>query len=192
MRHQEVAMMGAITTGWLGLGSMMMALGVGCAATARNPMPEGLTKLDGSILQSSDLDGKVVMVVNVASKCGFTKQYDGLQALHEKYEDQGLVILGVPCNQFGAQEPGKAEEIQSFCRLNYGVSFPLLDKQDVNGSDRSPLYKFLIGRGTPVLWNFEKFLIGRDGKVMTRFRSTTAPDSSKLIKAVEKGLTKGS
>jgi glutathione peroxidase-family protein len=192
MRHQEVAMMGAITTGWLGLGSMMMALGVGCAATARNPMPEGLTKLDGSMLQTSDLDGKVVMVVNVASKCGFTKQYDGLQALHEKYEDQGLVILGVPCNQFGAQEPGKAEEIQSFCRLNYGVSFPLLDKQNVNGSDRSPLYKFLIGRGTPVLWNFEKFLIGRDGKVMTRFRSTTAPDSSKLIKAVEKGLTKGS
>jgi glutathione peroxidase len=191
MRHQEVAMMGAITTGWLGLGSMMMALGFGCAATARNPMPEGLTKLDGSMLQTSDLDGKVVMVVNVASKCGFTKQYDGLQALHEKYQDQGLVILGVPCNQFGAQEPGKAEEIQSFCRLNYGVSFPLLDKQDVNGSGRSPLYKFLIGRGTPVLWNFEKFLIGRDGKVMDRFRSMTAPKSSKLVKAVEKGLAQG-
>jgi glutathione peroxidase len=191
MRHQEVAMMGAITTGWLGLGSMMMALGLGCAATARNPMPEGLTKLDGSMLQTSDLDGKVVMVVNVASKCGFTKQYDGLQALHEKYQDQGLVILGVPCNQFGAQEPGKAEEIQSFCRLNYGVSFPLLDKQDVNGSGRSPLYKFLIGRGTPVLWNFEKFLIGRDGKVMDRFRSMTAPKSSKLVKAVEKGLAQG-
>lgn len=184
-------MTGAITMGWLGLGSMIMAFGLGCAATARNPLPEGLTKLDGSKLQTADLDGKVVMVVNVASKCGFTKQYDGLQALHEKYQDQGLVILGVPCNQFGAQEPGKAEEIQSFCRLNYGVSFSLLDKQDVNGSDRSPLYKFLIGRGTPVLWNFEKFLIGRDGKVMDRFRSTTAPDSSKLIKAVEKGLAKG-
>ena len=155
---------------------------------AGQQMPDTLTLLDGSPMPSADLDGKVVLVVNVASKCGFTPQYDGLQALHEKYDAQGLVILGVPCNQFGAQEPGTSEDIQSFCRLNHGVSFPLLQKQDVNGKGRSALFQYLIGRGTPVLWNFEKFLIGRDGQVVRRYRSVTGPGSGKLVKAVEKAL----
>ena len=181
-------MVGPVSLGWLGIGSLVFALGFGCAAAAEPQMPESMTRLDGTSMPASELSGKVVLVVNVASKCGFTSQYDGLQAMYDKYKDQGLVIVGVPCNQFGSQEPGKSEEIQSFCRINYGVNFPLLEKQNVNGSDRSALYQFLIGKGTPVLWNFEKFLVGRDGQVIDRFRSMTAPDSKKLIKAVEKAL----
>lgn len=180
--------MSATAAGWLGFGSLLLSIGLGCAAKATAAMPESLTRLDGSEMQAKELDGKVLLVVNVASKCGFTPQYDGLQALHEKYESQGLVVIGVPCNQFGGQEPGKAEEIVTFCRYNYGVTFPLLEKQDVNGSERSPLYKFLVGSRSKVMWNFEKFLVGRDGKVIDRYRSTTAPDSDKLVKAIEKAL----
>ncbi len=183
--------MSTTVTGLVGFGSLVLGLGLGCAAASSRQMPDTLTRLDGTLMPGSELDGKVVLVVNVASKCGFTTQYDALQALYVKYKDQGLVVLGVPCNQFGAQEPGEGSEIQSFCRLNYGVSFPLLEKQQVNGKGRSALYKYLIGRRTPVLWNFEKFLIGRDGKVVERFRSMTAPDSSKLIKAVERALAAG-
>ena len=113
-------MMVPMSLGWIGLGSLMLTFGVGCATRAVNVIPDTLTRLDGSALASSELQDKVLLVVNVASKCGFTSQYDGLQALHEKYESQGLVILGVPCNQFGSQEPGKAEEIVSFSRYNYG------------------------------------------------------------------------
>ena len=184
-------MMVPMSLGWIGLGSLMLTFGVGCATRAVNVIPDTLTRLDGSALASSELQDKVLLVVNVASKCGFTSQYDGLQALHEKYESQGLVILGVPCNQFGSQEPGKAEEIVSFCRYNYGVTFPLLEKQEVNGSGRSALYKFLLNGRTPVMWNFEKVLVGKDGKVIDRFRSATAPDSKKLIKAIEKALAQG-
>jgi len=184
-------MMVPVTVATLGVVGLLFGLGFGCAMASATPLPESMTKLDGTTMSSSELSGKVVLVVNVASRCGFTPQYDQLQALYEKHKDQGLVILGAPCNQFGAQEPGSGEEIQSFCRINYGVTFPLLDKQDVNGSNRSDLYKFLIGKGTPVMWNFEKFLIGRDGKVITRFRSTTAPDSKKLVGAVEKALAAG-
>jgi len=184
-------MIGSTTLGWLGLSSMALAVGVGCAALGGPEIPEALMQLDGTPMPTSELDGKVVLVVNVASKCGLTPQYEQLQAVHEKYKDQGLVVLGAPCNQFGSQEPGGPEEIQSFCKMNYGVTFSLLEKQNVNGKNRSPLYKFLIRRGTPVLWNFEKFLIGRDGKVITRFRSVTAPDSKKMIKAVETALAAG-
>jgi glutathione peroxidase-family protein len=151
-------------------------------------MPSTLTMLDGEVAESAQWKGKVQVYVNVASRCGFTSQYDGLQALWTKYKDKGLVIVGVPCNQFGSQEPGKADEIQSFCRMNYGVDFPLLEKQKVLGGDRSPLYQYLLKGRTPVLWNFEKVLVGRDGKVIDRFRSVTAPDDEKFIKAIEAAL----
>ena len=153
-------------------------------------LPE-LTLLDGNPMPPEQLEGKVVLVVNVASKCGFTKQYDGLQALHERYQGQGLVVLGVPCNQFGSQEPGTGDEIQSFCRMNFGVSFPLLAKQDVGGENRGALYSYLLKRRTPVLWNFEKFLLGRDGKVAKRFRSVTQPDAKRLTNAIEGALAAG-
>jgi glutathione peroxidase-family protein len=163
---------------------LLSVLGTASAQT----MPDKLTLLSGDPFDTSAWSGKVVLFVNVASKCGFTPQYDGLQALWTEMADKGLVIVGVPCNQFGAQETGESEEIQQFCRINYGVDFPLLHKQNVNGSDRSPLYQFLLKGKTPVLWNFEKVLLGKDGSVITRFRSTTAPDATKLRKAIEKAL----
>jgi glutathione peroxidase len=151
-------------------------------------MPEELTLLSGEPFDTSKWSGQVVLFVNVASKCGFTPQYDALQTLWTEYGQRGLVVVGVPCNQFGAQETGDGEEIQQFCRLNFGVDFPLLHKQKVNGADRSDLYRFLLKGRTPVLWNFEKVLVGKDGKVITRYRSPTAPDSAKLRKAIEKAL----
>ncbi len=151
-----------------------------------------LVALSGDALPADTLDGKVVLFVNVASRCGFTKQYDGLQALYEKYKAQGLVVVGVPCNQFGKQEPGSAEEIQSFCRINYGVDFPLLEKQEVNGPGRSELYSALIdspvGKGKKVKWNFEKFLVGRDGAVVQRFGAATKPSDSDLASTIESAL----
>ncbi|MCP4808070.1 MAG: glutathione peroxidase [Proteobacteria bacterium] len=153
-----------------------------------------LTQLDGTPLPAEVLEGRVVLFVNVASKCGFTPQYTGLQSLFEEYEDRGLVLVGVPCNQFGKQEPGSSEEIASFCSLNYGVEFPLLEKQDVNGPDRSPLYDRLIdsdvGGGAKVQWNFEKFLVGRDGTVRNRFGSRTAPEDAELRAAIEAALVR--
>jgi glutathione peroxidase len=125
--------------------------------------------------------GKVLLIVNTASKCGFTPQYKGLEALYRKYRSQGLEVLGFPCNQFGAQEPGSAEEIESFCEINYGVTFPLFAKVDVNGDDAAPLYRHLK-RAKPGLlgseaikWNFTKFLVDRDGKVVERYAPNTEP-----------------
>ena len=131
----------------------------------------------------SQLEGKVVLIVNVASKCGFTPQYDGLEELYKKYKDQGLVILGFPCNQFGHLEPGTQEEIQEFCRLNYGVTFPIMQKIDVNGANEDPVYGFLKSQKagmfglTRIKWNFEKFLIDKNGNVVERFSSLTTPAS---------------
>jgi len=142
----------------------------------------------------NQLKGKVVLVVNVASKCGFTPQYEGLEKLHEKYKDQGLEVLGFPCNQFGGQEPGTAEEIQDFCTVNYGVKFPVLAKIDVNGDNASPVYKWLKNEKAGLLgmklikWNYEKFLVSREGKVVERYASTTKPES--LTSAIEKELNK--
>jgi glutathione peroxidase len=148
--------------------------------------------LDGTPFQASDLQGKVVLFVNVASKCGFTNQYTGLQGLHERFSEQGLVMVGVPCNQFGRQEPGGPEEIVSFCQATYGVTFPLLEKQDVNGKNRSPLYQVLIGSEVggdkSVKWNFAKFLVGKDGQVKARFPSTTKPMDVALVGAIETAL----
>lgn len=147
---------------------------------------------NGKIQNLGDFSGKVVLIVNVASKCGFTPQYEGLEALHLKYREQGLVILGFPCNQFGAQEPGTNEEIQSFCKMNYGVTFPVMAKVEVNGEGADPLYKWLkssakgIAGTEAVKWNFTKFLVGRDGKVITRFAPQTEPKS--LEKDIEKAL----
>lgn len=131
----------------------------------------------------ADLKGKVVIVVNVASKCGFTPQYKELEEINKKYADKGVQILGFPCNQFGHQEPGNAEEIATFCSLNYGVSFPVLKKVDVNGDKTDPVYKFLKSKKSGLLgltrikWNFEKFVIDKEGKVVGRFSSFTKPKS---------------
>lgn len=136
--------------------------------------------------------GKVLLVVNVASKCGYTKQYAGLEALYANYKDQGLVVLGFPCNQFGGQEPGTEEEIAEFCSTKFNVQFPLFAKIEVNGPGRAPLYTFLSGEGAKfpgkIGWNFNKFLVGRDGQVIARYESKVAPESVELIKAVEAAL----
>ena len=147
--------------------------------------------LAGQAQPLSAYAGKVVLVVNTASKCGFTPQYEGLEKLYEDYKDDGLVVLGFPCNQFGGQEPGGADEIDSFCQLNYGVSFPMFEKVDVNGDAAHPLYKWLRAQksgvlGSKIKWNFTKFLIGKDGSVLKRYGSTTKP--AKIAGDVEKAI----
>ncbi len=137
--------------------------------------------LTGEPLSLSAFKGKVLLIVNTASHCGFTGQYEGLEALYRQYKDQGLVVLGFPCNQFGAQEPGSAAEIGAFCEKNYGVSFPMFEKIDVNGSNAHPLFQLLKSEATGVLgtegikWNFTKFLVNREGKVHERYAPTTRP-----------------
>jgi glutathione peroxidase len=139
-------------------------------------------------------EGKVLLIVNVASRCGYTPQYKGLQALYEKHQAKGLVILGFPCNQFGGQEPGTNEEIKQFCSSKFNVTFPLFDKIAVNGPDRSPLYTALAGEGSPfpgdIKWNFTKFLVGRDGHILKRFESGVDPGSAELEEAVTAALGK--
>ncbi|GGM12795.1 glutathione peroxidase [Pseudomonas asuensis] len=151
-----------------------------------------LQGLDGKELPLAPYKGKVVLVVNVASKCGLTPQYAGLEALYQTYRERGLVILGIPCNQFAGQEPGSDADIQQFCSTNYGVSFPLSSKIDVNGPTRHTLYRQLAGEGAEfpgeVTWNFEKFLVGPDGRVLARFNPRTTPDDPNLIQAIEKAL----
>lgn len=142
--------------------------------------------LDGQDASLADYRGQVLLIVNTASKCGFTPQYEGLEALYRDYKDRGFTVLAFPCNQFGAQEPGNAEEIASFCALTYDVTFPVLAKIDVNGPDAHPLYAYLKHEQKGVLgtegikWNFTKFLIGRDGEVVERFAPTTKPEDLKL------------
>ena len=147
--------------------------------------------LEGREQDLADYRGKVVLVVNTASQCGLTPQFAGLETLYEKYVDQGLVILGFPCNQFAGQEPGDADEIGAFCQRNYGVSFPMFDKIDVNGDDAHPLYRWLKTEkggllGDAIKWNFTKFLIGRDGEVIKRYSPTTEPE--KLVGDIEDAL----
>ncbi|MEP6663051.1 MAG: glutathione peroxidase [Verrucomicrobiota bacterium] len=136
--------------------------------------------------------GKVLLIVNVASKCGYTPQYKGLEALQKKYGTKSFTVLGFPCNQFGGQEPGSNEEIKQFCSANYDVTFPLFDKIDVNGEKRAPLYEALAGKESPyhgdIKWNFNKFLVGKDGKILQRFESKTKPDSEEITKAIEAAL----
>ncbi|ORE02651.1 glutathione peroxidase [Rhizopus microsporus var. microsporus] len=148
--------------------------------------------IKGEAWNLADLKGKVVLVVNVASKCGFTKQYAGLEELYQKYKDRDFVIVGCPCNQFGGQEPGSEEEIQNFCSLNWSVTFPLTSKVEVNGDNEAPLWKWMKESQPGILglkrvkWNFEKFLIDREGKVVKRYASTTEPKS--IAEEVEKHL----
>jgi glutathione peroxidase len=155
-----------------------------------------MKSLAGKEVDLSQYRGKVVLIVNVASQCGYTPQYKGLQALHEKRAKDGLVVLGFPCNQFGKQEPGSADEIATFCEKNYGVTFDMFEKVEVNGKEQSELYKFLTSKETdpkfagPIKWNFEKFLIARDGTVAGRFPSNVAPESEKLTGAIEAELAK--
>jgi glutathione peroxidase len=145
-------------------------------------------RLNGQMESLSAYQGKVVLVVNVASECGYTPQYAGLEKLFEAYKDRGFVILGFPCNQFGAQEPGSAEQIQSFCQKNYGVTFPLFAKVEVKGAGKSPVYQFLTeGFGEPK-WNFHKYLVGKDGKVLQAFPSSVEPMGPELKAAIEAAL----
>jgi glutathione peroxidase len=155
-------------------------------------------KIQGLTSDTDVLGGvanKVVLVVNVASKCGLTPQYTGLEALHNEFASQGFSVVGVPCNQFGAQEPGSAEEITTFCSTTYGVTFPLTEKVDVNGSTRHALYEKLTpvqdGEGHPgdIRWNFEKFLVGKDGTTVVRFGPMVAPDDAVLRAAITKALS---
>lgn len=150
-----------------------------------------LPRLDGKPGKLADYTGQVVLAVNVASKCGFTPQYAGLQALHDRYSERGFTVLGFPNNQFFRQEPGTAEEIQQFCSINYGVTFPLFSKIDVKGGNQHPLYAILTeipddaGKAGNVSWNFEKFLVGRDGRPVRRFRSKVVPENPTMVGAIE-------
>lgn len=153
-----------------------------------------LNSIDGKPTSLSEYKGKVVLLVNVASRCGFTPQYAGLESLYEKYKDQGFVIIGVPANNFGGQEPGSNEEIKTFCTAKYHVTFPMMAKVSVKGADITPLYAYLTDKavnpqtGGDIGWNFTKFLVGRDGKILARFDSKVAPDSPELTAAVEKAV----
>jgi len=148
--------------------------------------------LTGAERPMSDYRGQVLLVVNTASKCGFTPHYTGLQTLHDTYGDKGLQVIGFPCNQFGSQEPGSSEDISSFCQLNYGVTFDMFDKIDVNGAGTHPVYRWLKSEGRGVLgseaikWNFTKFLVSRDGRVLKRYAPTTKPAA--IAKDIEKAL----
>ncbi len=153
-----------------------------------------LATLEGEPLDLGALRGKVLLIVNVASKCGLTPQYAGLEALQRRFGDRGLKVLGVPCNQFAGQEPGSSEEIATFCSSTYGVTFPVTEKVDVNGQHQHPLFAVLTsvpdtsGEAGEVQWNFEKFLIGRDGKPSARFRPTIEPESELVVSAIEGAL----
>jgi glutathione peroxidase len=150
--------------------------------------------IDGNEQSLRDYAGKVALVVNVASQCGLTPQYGGLEELYTNFKDKGFVVLGFPCNQFGGQEPGTESEIKTFCETKFGVHFPMFSKVDVNGPGRDPLYAFLTAENTApdgpgdIRWNFAKFLVDRQGKVIARFAPTTAPVSEEIVGAVEKAL----
>ena len=150
--------------------------------------------IDGKIVNLSDYQGKVLLIVNVASYCGYTKQYSGLEEIYKKYKDKGFEILAFPCNQFGQQEPGTNEEIKSFCSSKFDVTFKLFDKVDVNGKDQSPLYSILTNNETTgkadIKWNFEKFLIDKNGNVVSRYASKVEPESKELTSAIENELKK--
>ncbi len=150
--------------------------------------------LDGQPLDLKQLEDKAVLIVNVASKCGLTPQYEGLERLHEQYKDRGFTVLGVPCNQFMGQEPGTAEEIQEFCSTTYGVTFPMAEKVEVNGEGRHPLYEELTavpdeeGKAGDIAWNFEKFLVAPGGTSIVRFRPQVEPEDPKVVEALESVL----
>ena len=144
--------------------------------------------LDGKPESLATFKGKVVLAVNVASECGYTPQYEGLQKLYAEYKDRGLVVLGFPCNQFGGQEPGSAAQIQTFCTTKFQVSFPLFEKLDVKGPSQAPVYAFLTAKHGEPAWNFHKYLVGKDGQVIAAFKSGVTPESAELRSAIEAAL----
>jgi glutathione peroxidase len=180
-------------------GAFAMTLVASAASVekASTPLNQTMKTLDGQDVNLADkYQGKVVLLVNVASKCGNTPQYKPLEGLHEKYAEKGLAIVGVPCNQFGGQEPGTAADITEFCTKNYGVKFDMLSKVDVNGDDACPLYKSLTSKESDpkfagkINWNFEKFLFDRKGQLVARFAPKTQPDSLEVVTAIETELAK--
>lgn len=177
-------------TSLLTLATMMLTAFSLSAADSLYDVP--LKDIDGNATSLKPYAGKVLLVVNVASKCGFTPQYTALEAVYKKYQDQGLVVCGFPCNQFGGQEPGSDADIKEFCTSKYSVTFPMFDKLEVNGAQRHPLYVALAGKDSPfpgdIHWNFTKFVIGRDGKIVARFDSKVKPDAPELTSALETAL----
>ena len=173
--------------------AFVIALGLS-RAVAKSPLDFEMKTIDGKLQSLSQYKGKVALIVNVASKCGNTPQYETLQALYSKYKDQGFVVLGFPANDFGKQEPGTDAEIKAFCSSTYGVTFPMFSKISVVGEDQHPLYAYLTSASTDpkfagdIKWNFTKFLIGRDGQVIARFHYKTKPDSEEVIGAIENAL----
>jgi len=163
-------------------------------ARAESPLKGEVKAIDGESVQLQKYVDKVVLVVNVASKCGYTPQYKQLQALYEQHREQGLVVLGFPCNQFGGQEPGSEAEILAFCRRRYDVSFPMFAKVKVNGEEALPLYRYLTSKEVPIAdtgpvkWNFEKFLFDRSGELVARFRSGVKPDAAAVQQAIAAAL----
>ncbi|MCS7056388.1 MAG: glutathione peroxidase [Thermoflexales bacterium] len=157
---------------------------------ALNILDETVVTAQNETRSLRDFAGNVLLIVNVASRCGYTPQYAGLEALYKKYRDRGFTVLAFPCNQFGGQEPGTIEQILDFCNTRYGVSFPVFNKIEVNGPNRAPLYAKLTRAIPPetIGWNFEKFLVGRDGRVLARFNSSTSPDAEVLVRAIEQAL----
>nr|AGC71379.1 glutathione peroxidase [uncultured bacterium A1Q1_fos_1815] len=174
----------------------LCSVGTATEPNDSNALSFQVKSIDGEAVALSKYKGKVVVIVNVASKCGLTPQYDGLQKLYDKYKDKGLVILGFPCNQFGAQEPGSNTEIKEFCSSKYNVTFDLFDKVDVNGNGASDLYKYLTSQDTQptgkgkISWNFEKFVVDREGKVVARYQPRTSPDDKEFLATIEKALGK--
>lgn len=166
------------------------------AAGAKSIYDFTMNSIDGQPVSLKSYKGKVVLLVNVASRCGFTPQYAGLEALYEKYKDRGFVIVGVPANNFAQQEPGTNEEIKKFCSTKYNVTFPMMSKVSVVGEDKTPLYQFLTDKtldpqfGGDIKWNFTKFLVGRNGKLVARFEPAVKPDSAEVTAAVESALGK--
>lgn len=185
----------------LAMGCVLTSVSLSLAADKESkkvchPLQFTMKSLNGKEVDLGKYRGKVLMIVNVASKCGLTPQYQQLQQLHEKYAKDGLAILGFPCNQFLSQEPGTADEIREFCRVNYGVSFDLFSKIEVNGDGACDLYKCLTALGTKpvgpgkISWNFEKFIVGRSGEVVARFSPRTKPDAPEVLKVIEAELAK--
>ena len=151
------------------------------------------TNINGKETSLSEFEGDVLLIVNTASECGYTPQYEGLQAIYEKYRDKGFKVLGFPANNFGGQEPGTEEEIKQFCKVNYGVSFPMFSKVSVKGDDQHPLFRYLTSAENPdftgaIKWNFEKFLIDKNGKLIHRYRSSVKPQSEEITGAIQKAL----
>lgn len=183
-----------MTNAWvIGVVSTVGMVAMGMRAEARTPLTGEMQAIDGSAVNLADYKGKVVLIVNVASRCGYTSQYAGLQKLYDEHKEKGFVILGFPANDFGAQEPGTDAQIAEFCSSKYGVTFPMFAKITVKGSGKPALYEVLTESADPpgeIGWNFEKFLIGRDGSVVGRFKSGVGPADAKLVAAIEQELSK--